>query len=161
MTVKKIRDRLAKINNRRLVAITGTTTIGRVDTTVKADDSLEKEYKRVINKALREVIRLVDAELIRAIESGGWASGPIVDSGKLLRSSRVERNGNSIRLLNDVPYAALIHYGGYVRPYGNPNARPVYIPGRPWIEGVLKGGGPAGSRSVADLLQEAIDRITQ
>lgn len=159
MTAKRIRDRLKKVNGRRIVDIREDTTLGAIRTEIRRDNSLEKEYKKVISKALRDVIKLIDAELIRAIESRGWESGPIIDSGELLRSSRVERSGDVIRLLNDVPYAALIHYGGYVQPYGNPNARPVYIPGRPWIEGVLKGGGPAKSRSVADLLQEVIDNL--
>ena len=37
------------------------------------------------------------------------------------------------------PYANLVHYGGYVTPYGNPDAAAVYVPGRPWIKAATQG----------------------
>jgi len=40
------------------------------------------------------------------------------------------------------PYARLVHAGGVIQPYGNPNAASVILPARPWITSTLKPGGP-------------------
>ena len=37
------------------------------------------------------------------------------------------------------PYAAFVHYGGAIQPYGNPNAATVMIPARPWVQAVFEG----------------------
>jgi hypothetical protein len=64
-----------------------------------------------------------------------------VDTGELMASGRVTLSENGITISYDAPYAALIHYGGYIHPYGNVNLR-VFLPPRPWIESVMFGGGP-------------------
>lgn len=67
----------------------------------------------------------------------------IIDVGTLAKSLKiVEKNAQTktdISIQYSAPYAALVHYGGAVQPYGNRNAATVLIPGRPWIEAVLLG----------------------
>ena len=36
-------------------------------------------------------------------------------------------------------YAAIVYYGGYIHPYGNPDVK-IFMPARPWIKHVLIGG---------------------
>lgn len=63
----------------------------------------------------------------------------IVDTGALQGSLRFNVKGNSIDFAYREPYSRLVHWGGYIQPYGNPNASKVYVPGRPWITSVLNG----------------------
>ena len=64
------------------------------------------------------------------------------------------KSGSEIIVSYSEPYAALIHYGGYILPYGNPNADKVYIPPRPWVESTLK--GETGTYSVEEEVKRAI-----
>lgn len=67
----------------------------------------------------------------------------IIDVGTLAKSLKIiEKNSQTktdIKVQYGAPYAALVHYGGVVQPYGNTNAASVVIPARPWIEAVLLG----------------------
>lgn len=88
----------------------------------------------------------------------GWRDGSrdIVDTGKLRDSLSFSRSNNGFDFSYSSPYAALVHYGGYVRPYGNPNIDAVYIPGRPWIDAVLFGGGPIDAIDLIAIYDAAI-----
>ena len=100
----------------------------------------------------------VEARLENAIRSSSWnwprqtqrkngrvAGGTrnIVDLGSLLLSQetklRSSKNKYSIKMVNSAPHAKITYYGGYIVPYGNPNAGATYIPGRPWVEAIFKG----------------------
>lgn len=77
--------------------------------------------------------------------SWGWDGGArdIVDSGELLRSGGATVSGDTIEISYQSDYANLVHYGGYIQPYGNQNIQRVYIPGRPWISATLgEANGP-------------------
>lgn len=76
-----------------------------------------------------------------------WGTGrDIVDSAELLTSASVFLNGDDITITYTSPYASLVHYGGYVAPYGNTSIEKVYIPGRPWVAATLGlAPGPAGA----------------
>lgn len=70
-----------------------------------------------------------------------------VETGALMNSGSVAFHSDSINIDYSIsPYAALIHYGGYIAPYGNVNIEKVYIPGRPWLEASLGiSPGPLGA----------------
>lgn len=79
-----------------------------------------------------------------------WAygDGDIVDTGQLRDSVDVVADAESIIITysarssgDGTDYAAIIYYGGYIHPYGNPNFK-IYMPQRPWIKHVLVGGYP-------------------
>lgn len=87
----------------------------------------------------QEAINIVQEDLQRAasefsqrLDDALRAVGA-VDTGELLRSKSVLVTRDGIEVVYDAPYAALIRYGGYIQPYGNPNARPVNVPGRDWV----------------------------
>lgn len=94
-----------------------------------------------INKTPEELVSFLDQVLREAISANIWRTrngvDDIISSSKLLRSQNISYGNNSIQIRYDVPYAALVHYGGYIIPYGRQNARPVYIPPRPWVYNVL------------------------
>lgn len=100
-------------------------------------ESLELELKTKLDAALRA--------------SWGWISGSrdIIDTGELAKSFSISTGSNGVRFSYDSEYAGLVHYGGYIRPYGNPNAELVYLPARPWIDVVL--GNAPGPVSPIDF----------
>lgn len=77
--------------------------------------------------------------------NGSTASSPrdIVDTGRLKNSLKIKesfnQSGSKIGIAYSAPYAALVHYGGVVLPYGNKRANTVIIPARPWISATLQG----------------------
>ena len=66
-----------------------------------------------------------------------------VDTGKLKNSLDIRAKFSQTKvgfsIIYKTPYAAFVHYGGVIQPYGNPAAASVAIPGRPWVEMALKG----------------------
>lgn len=122
-----------------------------MDMQLDADFSGYSEQIRAIalqklSLALPRVEKSLAEALDAAMSANTWkwstGSRDIVDTGALKNSLKIEWNGMKAIVRYDQPYAALIHEGGYIYPYGNQNASPVYIPGRPWVRSVLVGGGP-------------------
>ena len=77
-----------------------------------------------------------------------YGDGDIVQSGTLRDSVQVTADNESILVTysasssgDGYDYAAIVYYGGYIHPYGNPNIK-IYMPARPWIKHVLVGGYP-------------------
>lgn len=149
---------LDKFNGKKL------TISGEIDTpsfTAKAKDVDARAAIDQIRKVQQETIQLsaskLEALLDSAMASGIWGElGDIVDSGDLRDSLSVIIEGDSVQISYDSPYANLIHYGGYIAPYGNTNIEKVYIPGRPWVESVFLGNGPVESINVPAIFDEAI-----
>ena len=114
-----------------------------------------KEFAAILDKILREAI---NAGIWR-LRNGG--TGDIIDSGKLLGSQRVISDGSSIQISYGVPYAGLIHYGGYIVPYGDRKQRPIFIPARPWVSTVLGSqfNGYDMDRIYADIIERIISNI--
>ena len=92
-----------------------------------------------VEKSLREAL---DASI-----SSQWAwnegTRDIIDTGKLKSSLEIKSVFNQTKVGFQVsyntPYAAFVHYGGMIKPYGNPNAADVVIPARPWVQAVFEG----------------------
>lgn len=122
---------------------------------IETKDSSPK-MRRAINAAIVEgtikasayVQRDLKAALGAAMDYAGWGwidgSRDIVDTGKLKSSlTLAERNlkaKTTIEIKYKSPYANMVHYGGYIQPYGNKNANSVLYPARPWVEATLRGG---------------------
>jgi hypothetical protein len=122
---------------------------------------IQSLIKDAINKATIEVAKDLKIALDAAIRSSSWdgLQGPsdIYDTGELLNSGEVVADSSGITVYYTAPYAALVHYGGYINPYGNINAR-VYLPPRPWVESVLFGGGPVPQFDFKQYYQRALDQ---
>lgn len=111
------------------------------------EESVEEDLEAMLDKAFAGVARELKVALDDAMESPvwNWSSGgsrDIVDTGSLKSSGLVVIDRNGVSVSYSSPYAGIVHDGGYIQPYGNPNARPIYYPKRPWIRATLLGGGP-------------------
>jgi phage gpG-like protein len=132
--------------------------------------NLDKAYRTALVKALSNSTRKVDSQVKEAMQanmnsviwswpretnrkSGGIVGSPrdIIDTGNLASRNYVRisytTRGASITVGNNSPYAGIVHFGGYITPYGDRSKRPVFIPGRPWI-GVAIGTASVSSGGV-------------
>ena len=113
-----------------------------------------KKMKAAVNKALvkgaQKGASYVSENLRKALDasmdsSWQWIEGQrdIVDTGRLKSSLEVKTVFNQTKVGFQVsyntPYAAFVHYGGVMKPYGNPNAADVIVPARPWVQAVFEG----------------------
>lgn len=117
-------------------------------------------FKAAISRANSRIQIDLKAALDQALKSSVWSTrsgtADIFDSGELLSSGSVTVSENGITIAYDAPYAALVHYGGYIHPYGNTSAK-VYLPPRPWVESVLNGGGPVPEFDFLKYYKEEIE----
>lgn len=115
---------------------------------------------RAINNATPMVAKALKQALDEAIKAGVWQWNDdvrdIYDTGELMDSGQVIIDGNGIKIIYDAPYAMLVHYGGYISPYGRMTEK-VYLPPRPWIEATLLGGGPVPKFDYISLYRKAIE----
>lgn len=130
-------------------------------TGIPVSSEIMAQIKKGINNA-NEIIasRLGDA-LDAALTSTVWewrdgGTRDIIDTGKLLASRDIQVIGDRIQISYNVPYAGIVHFGGYVLPYGNPNAQKVYVPARPWVDSVILGNGPVPAFDFESIYKEAI-----
>jgi len=122
-----------------------------VDFSLKQNDlnslvnQLPEQLKKAHDQTLDEIaLKLKDA-LDASIQSPVWDwegdTRDIVDTGRLRDSLIVSVENGEISISYGEDYAAIVHYGGYFNPYGNPEIK-QYYPGRPWVDSVLYGQGP-------------------
>ena len=122
-----------------------------------------------LRKAANKATDIIIAELGEALDSAmnaavwDWPSGAmdIVDTGALRSSRSIKNAGNGFTITYNQPYAAMVHYGGYVRPYGDPKASKFYFPARPWVDNVLNGGGLVPQFDFEKAFRQAFDEVTK
>lgn len=123
----------------------------------KLDDQAGREaLDQAINATIQRTAAELKSKLNEAMSSNLWGEmGDIIDSGELRDSLNVTVNGDTVEISYDSPYANLVHYGGYVAPYGNVKIDKVYIPGRPWVEAVFAGNGPVDPINVEEIWERS------
>ena len=84
----------------------------------------------------------------------------IVDSGELKQSKNFKLNGLEASWTWTANYAAAVHEGARIHPWGNPRNGTVSLPGRPWTDAVLVGGTSANI-PVFDFPTEFSKRLTR
>jgi hypothetical protein len=146
--IEKIKVKIKEISEEKYEIILGGITI---DFSLKMNglDTFINQLPQLIKKAhdqtLDEIASKLKDALDASIQSPVWDwegdTRDIVDTGKLKDSLVVSVEGGSINVLYGEDYAAIVHYGGYFNPYGNPDIK-QYYPGRPWVDSVLNGQGP-------------------
>ena len=98
----------------------------------------------LLNNALEASVWDWPRDTVRSNGSIAGRTRDIVDTGKLKDSLKVStkflKTKTTFSITYTAPYAALVHEGGYIRPYGDPRRDTVYLPGRPWVSAVLDGG---------------------
>lgn len=86
----------------------------------------------------------------------------IVDSGNLKQSRNFELDRVSLTAewSWNADYAAAVHEGAYINPFGNPN-KIVQLPARPWTQAVIEGGTVATGIPVYPVAANLKKYITQ
>lgn len=145
--IEKLEEKLKKIDNLKPTEIVGSVQSPQLK--IEAGtfeslplDSIEQRYIDALDQVAEELSMRLDESISASVWSWEGGSRDIVDSGALKESKMVTVANDRIEVSYDQPYAALVHYGGYIYPYGNKNAQKVYLPGRPWIGSLLTGNGP-------------------
>lgn len=143
------------------------------ETKIKAGTKLKitKDPQKEILSALENTRILFESNVVTdliaaldvAITANIWqtigGTDDIIDSGALRNSLEVTAAQGRITIEYGEVYAALVHYGGYIAPYGNPNIEKIYIPPRPWVESVLRGGGPVDAIDFPRIYREALKKF--
>ena len=135
---------------------------------IEVDNSLKAAADKAISSGLKSGIIYVQKDLKVALDQSiasqwTWYRGgsrDIIDTGRLKSSLRMTNTVSGTRAtikgFYNTPYAAFVHYGGVMKPYGNPNAADVLIPARPWVRGVLTGTYGQKKINVKALMDKAI-----
>jgi phage gpG-like protein len=137
--------------------------LGRFSASVVSKPSKQQiaDIFRQVNE--RAIIYIKDAlkkALDDAMQANIWEGGSdIVDTGELMNSLEITIEGDSVTMAYTSEYAAIVHYGGYIRPYGNESAEKVYIPGRPWLQAVIEGYGGIAPVDVTALYYKALGEV--
>lgn len=107
----------------------------------KGNEIIKTQLSKALDDAMEASIWKWTPGVTTDRKNGQSVESPrdIVDTGALQKSYRINIKGNSIDFAYREPWSRLVHWGGYIQPYGNPNATKVYVPGRPWITSVLNG----------------------
>lgn len=123
--------------------------------------SIIDKVEEATDIALSIIATEIGGYLDSAMTSSIWGGNDpdIVDSGKLRNSLTITRSGSSIIISYDEPYAKLIHYGGYIIPYGNENADRKYIEGKPWVDSIIFGDGPIARYDYQEAYNRAISSV--
>lgn len=148
--------------------------------------SIDRPYRTALSKALVSGTRKAETALNDGLRanmsasiwawprptirvSGGTAGSPrdIIDTGRLasgnyVRASYTTRGAN-LTVGNNTAYAGLVHFGGYIRPYGNQFARTVFVPGRPWLSATVGADTSVSGAVVVDwreiIRQELVEQM--
>jgi len=133
--------------NSQTATVTASLAVAPIDT--KKLKTIRSRFPKEVEEAHMETMVYMAEELEialgEAMENKAWqweyGDGDIVDTGALRDSLRITVTANNFRIYYGEEYAGIVHYGGYIFPYGNPRVI-IYMPPRPWIDSVLNGGGP-------------------
>lgn len=124
-----------------------------------SNTDLAPRFQRAITRASERISVDLKQALDQAMLSDVWqmpaGAADIYKTGALMESGIITASESGITIAYTAPYAALVHYGGYIHPYGNMSAT-VYLPPRPWVQSVLTGAGPVPQFDFASYYIEEI-----
>jgi hypothetical protein len=121
--------------------------IGRalVAAQLSASTEIERNLPMVLDKAMGSPVWEWSGRATFR-QNGEIAGTPrdIIDTGHLASTLKLTTKFMATKVQTKIaysaPYAGLVHNGGAILPYGDSNRNTVLIPGRPWIDAVMKGG---------------------
>lgn len=148
-------DELISLKKKQITVQSSMSTKGFIgaELTDVRDLNISARFESAVNGASENIAINLKSALDEALESSVWGTlsgtADIYDTGLLLKSGSVVSTGDGIAISYTAPYASLVHYGGYIHPYGNTNTK-VYLPPRPWIQSVLTGNGPIPKFDIAE-----------
>lgn len=118
----------------------------------KAAQGTERNVGYWLTEAVQE--KVWDWPRATQRQNGAWVPKgirDIVDTGNLNASKKVStsfgKTQAKLLVRYTAPYASIVHWGGYIVPYGNQKLDAVYLPPRPWIKGIFLYQGATGGES--------------
>ena len=121
---------------------------------------IETSLSQALDNAMQSSSWSWPRETVRKNGTLAGTSRDIVDMGGLMASKKLkvsfQQTKASVAITYSAPYAALVHYGGYITPYGRPGRTAVSVPGRPWITATLQGGNGITKFDADSILNAAI-----
>ena len=134
-----------------------------VEGTIKASAYVQRDLRIALNKSMDSSLWKWPGNTLRANGSTAGTSRNIVDTGKLRNSLVIGekhlKTKTVLQIKYNSPYAALVHYGGAVLPYGNRNANTVLIPARPWVHDTLQGGNGIQKFSMSKPMNDGFNEV--
>ena len=133
-----------------------------VDTAViqgilKQVEKFPYEARKAFKSTLEIIANDLMATLDENMEAKAWDwkgdKRDIVETGDLKESGRVYLEGDDIVISYSQEYAAIVHFGGYIKSGFNPDIQ-IYYPARPWVEATLLGNGPVPGFDFNTALEE-------
>lgn len=116
-----------------------------IDNILRFAEKFPDKARIAYKQTLMIIANDLSAALDEAMEASVWIwnddTRDIIDTGALRDSGSVVVDGDDIVISYSEEYAAIVHFGGYVKSGFNPDVQ-VYYPARPWVEAVLLGGYP-------------------
>ena len=104
-----------------------------------------KKMQLAINKALSKGAQkggTYVSQSLKGVLDQSITNYKAIDTGRLKNSLEIREKFSQTKvgfsIIYKTPYAAFVHYGGVMKPYNNPAAASVTIPGRPWISDALE-----------------------
>lgn len=131
---------------------------------LRASGIVERQLPGVLTKALESPVwgpfNPSQPYFRKNGELVGVGNRDIIDTGNLHDSLKISTKfmvtKAQMQISYTAPYARLVHEGGVIQPWGNPNASSVILPARPWISSVLTGNGPVDKYDYTAVYQEEI-----
>ena len=162
MSSLSMKDLVPSYNKKTRIKASGSLkNLLKIDVRSIAESDVTSRIEGAIDRANVRILTDLKKALENAILSDIWRTNDGVDdiyeTGELMNSGTVTFSKNGITVAYSAPYAALVHYGGYIHPYGNKNIS-VYLPPRPWVEAVFNGMGPITAFDFASYYREEIER---
>jgi hypothetical protein len=157
-----VKELLGEVPSKLSFTASGRGGRGSIDVSGPSASDLDARFQAAAQRAAQRIATDLGAALSDAMRSSVWStpsgSSDIVDTGNLLASGTVTANRGGVTVAYDAPYAALVHFGGYINPFGNTRVR-VYLPPRPWVESVLFGGGPVQEFDFSRYYREEFEKV--
>lgn len=111
---------------------------------LSASGEVERDLPMALDRAMGSPVWDWPGTTIRKNGEIAGATRDIVDTGYLASTLSIKTKFMKTKVQTQIsysaPYAGIIHNGGMIQPYGDRSRNSVLIPGRPWIEAVMKGG---------------------
>lgn len=137
--------------------------LGMPSISIQVSGNAYDSIMQQINESISEWKQIIATDLLSrlnlAMSSNLWNNGDLIDTGNLRDSVSINITSTGVQISYDAPYANLIHYGGYIVPYGNTNIDKVYIPASPWAQSVIFGDGPFEAYDYQEAYAIALSRI--
>lgn len=119
-----------------------TSTIDKVlGMTEKFPDAARVAFKKTLEVLANDLLATLDENMEAAAWNWNGDTRDIIDTGALRDSGKVFVDGEDIVITYSEDYAAIVHFGGYIRSGFNPEIQ-IYYPPRPWVTATLTGDGP-------------------